>query len=308
MTKVSIILTTYNRALHLKQTLKAISCLSVPSDFEVELIVVDNASTDETADVVTSVKAENMEIFCLYEPRSGKTNACNAGMRAAKGDIFLWTDDDTRPPKDWIKQMCSPILQGEAMGVAGKIRTAPHLERAWMTRTHYDRLSDTRFMPEDFGSMIGANMAFHRDVLKQVPEFDTELGPGKLGFMDDSLFSLQMQKAGLKIASLPQVVIEHHFDASRLLRRSWLRQGEASGKSTAFVHYHWEHQAVRMPNLQLIGWTCALGLFRLLRPPKSLDTEGCHRYEIRIVQNISFIEQYLIERKRPRKYTRESKA
>ena len=120
MTRVSIILTTYNRALYLEQTLKAISCLSVSSEFKVELIVVNNASTDETADVIASARAENIEIICLYEPRPGKTVACNSAIAIAKGEILLWMDDDVRLPKDWIEQMCSPILQGEAMGVAGK--------------------------------------------------------------------------------------------------------------------------------------------------------------------------------------------
>ena len=177
-----------------------------------------------------------------------------------------------------------------------------------MTRTHYDRLSDTRFMPEDFGTMIGANMAFHRDVLQKVPGFDTDLGPGKLGFMDDTLFSLRMWESGFKIVASPHVVTEHHFDPSRLLRNSWLRQGETSARSMAFVHHHWDRKAMRLPSLQLLGWICALSLFRALRPPVALDAEACHRHEIRMVQNISFIKQYLIERKRPRKYTRGSKA
>lgn len=226
-------------------------------------------------------------------------------MAIAKGDIFLWTDDDVRPPQNWISEMCLPILRGEAMGVSGKIRTAPHLERDWMTRTHYDRLSDTRFMPEDFGSMIGANMAFHRDVLQKVPEFDTNLGPGKFGFMDDTLFSYHMIEAGYMIAVLPQVSVEHHFDASRLQRRSWLRHGESSGKSLAYVYHHWGHKMIKLPLLQLLVWKCALALFRLVRPAQDLNSEGCHRYEIRMVQNISFIKQYLVERKCQQKYRRE---
>ena len=200
--------------------------------------------------------------------------------------------------------MCSPIAHGDAMGAGGKIRMAPYLERSWMTRTHYDRLSDTRYMPEDFGSMIGANMAFHRDTLQKIDGFDTELGPGKLGFMDDSLFSFRMQAEGFKIAALPQVTVEHHFEPSRLLRRSWLQHGETAGRSMAFVHHHWDHKKVVLPWLQLTAWHCALRLFRLVRPANDPEAEGCHRYEIRMVQNVSFLKQFLIERKRPQKYKR----
>ena len=307
MTTVSIIITTHNRAAHLGLTLEAMAQLTVPDDYEAELLVVDNGSTDETAQVVSSAKLDNMNLVYLYEARRGKTTACNSAIAQAKGEILLWTDDDVRLPKDWIASMCRPILQGEAKGVSGKIRSAPHLERDWMTRTHYDRLSDTRFMPEDFGSMIGANMAFHRDVLQKVPGFDTELGPGKLGAMEETLFSYQMLQEGYQIVSLPQVSVDHHFDSSRLQRKAWLNNGEMSGKSQAYVYYHWHHQVMRLPILQLLFWTGALMLYRLSRPAVDLNSEGCHRFEIRLVQNISFIKQYLIERKRPRNYRRENK-
>ena len=306
MTSVSIIIVTRNRAVHLVQTLKAITLLSVPESFDVELIIVDNGSSDETQTAVSSAAPQNMKMVYLYEGRSGKSIACNSAMAVAKGEIFLWTDDDVRPPQDWIARMCRPILSGEAQGVSGKIRTASYLERAWMTRTHYDRLSDTRFMPEDFGSMIGANMAFHRNVLQKVPEFDMELGPGKLGFMDDSLFSLRMWEQGFKIIPLPDVIAEHHFDPARIQRHAWLSHGEMSGKSQAYVHHHWEHGGIMLPQLQLLFWQCALTLFRANQPAQSATAEGCHRCEIRIVQKISFIKQFLIERSRPWKYLREN--
>lgn len=306
METVSIIIATRNRAAHLRETLESIAQLPVPPGFDVELLVVDNASTDETANVVSSVKMENINLGYLYEAEPGQTNARNAGVAKAKGDILLWTDDDVRPPKDWIEAMCSPILRGEAMGVGGKICMAPHLERDWMTRNHYDRLSDTRFMPEDFGSMIGANMAFHREVLRRVPGFDTELGPGRLGFMDDSLFCFHMLEAGYKIVAAPLVLVEHHFEPSRLQRQAWLRHAETSGRSQAYVHHHWDHKGIKLPRLQLLLWHAALTLFRAAHPPRNPNSEGCHRYEMRMLQNINFIRQYLVERKRPRRYQRVS--
>lgn len=148
-------------------------------------------------------------------------------------------------------------------------------------------------------------MAFHRDVLQRIDGFDTELGPGKLGFMDDSLFSFRMQEEGFKIVALPQVTVEHHFEPSRLLRRSWLQHGETAGRSIAFVHHHWDHKKVKFPWVQLVIWRCVLELFRLAQRSNDLEAEGCHRYEIRMVQNISFLKQFLIERKRPQKYKRQ---
>lgn len=301
---VSIIIITRNRADHLQKTLESIARLKVLPTLATELVVVDNASTDETANVIRSCTLPNMILKYVHEPKPGKSNAINTGMAAARGDIFLWTDDDMRLPEEWIAMMCDPILTDKADGVSGKIRLAPHLERDWMTRTHYDRLADTRFMPEDFGTMIGANMAFSRRVLEKVPAFDPELGPGALGFEDDTLFSLQMRAAGFRIVALPSAIVEHHIEPLRLRRKAWLRHGEANGRALAYIRYHWEQEPVKFPRLKMLGWQIALGCFRVLYRPVGPDEEGCDRREIRMIQNKSFLDQYLKERKKKPKYTK----
>ena len=55
----------------------------------------------------------------LREPRSGKSRALNRGLREAKGEVLLFTDDDLRFPRQWIEPMMAPILAGEADAVAG---------------------------------------------------------------------------------------------------------------------------------------------------------------------------------------------
>jgi GT2 family glycosyltransferase len=210
-------------------------------------------------------------------------------MASADGELFVWTDDDVIPPHDWLNVMTAPLQSGEAQGVAGRIRMAPVLERSWMLRTHYDRLSDTRFMgDEKMWVMVGANMAFSRAVLSQVPAFDPELGPGALGFMDDSLFSRQMLTAGMKISTAIDSIVEHHLDEDRLLRKSWLENGRKMGQSTAYAYYHWEHGDVSRSKIQKIFYKSALTLFRLIKPPISLDSEGCDRREIRLFQHYQY--------------------
>lgn len=299
---MSIIICTYNRADHLKETLNSIRRLCVPKWLTTELIVVDNASTDHTADVVCSSNIRNMNVIYICNKERGKANAINAGIAASQGKILLWTDDDVRVPPDWIVAMSEPLLTGAAQGVAGKIRIAPSLERPWMQRTHYDRIADTRFMGDDFGAMIGANMAFHRDVLKTIPAFDPELGPGALGLMEDTLFSLQMCQAGYKIAALTQVYVEHYFEPSRLTRKAWLETGEKAGRSEAYLDYHWAHKRVVFPRLQMLMWGALLACFRVLHRPAGLDAEECDRREIRLFQNCCYMQAYLKERKLPPKY------
>jgi glycosyltransferase involved in cell wall biosynthesis len=298
---VSIIITTCNRADNLKETLDSIGQIEIPDSVDVELVIVDNASTDNTAEVIKSANLPNISPKYFYEPKRGQSNARNKGMAVAKGDIFLWTDDDIRVPKDWIIKMCEPLWEGESDGVSGKIRIASYLEREWMSRTHFDRLSDTRFMGEDFGFMIGANMAFTRNVMERVGEFDPELGPGANGFADDTLYCLQMWEAGFKIKAVPTTV-EHHIEKSRLLRKSWLKHGESSGKSMAYVDYHWKHEQVTFALLKLLSWRIFLQIFRFIKRSPGLEEEGCDRREIRIVQSVSFLKNFILQSKTGHKY------
>ena len=103
---------------------------------------------------------------------------------------------------------------------------APHLRRPWMTMLHDVMLASTETLAEDAPTnLTGANMAFHRRVLAKVPAFDVELGPGRLGFQDDVLFSKQLERAGYRIQRRFDVRVEHHFDFDRLLRKSFLGPG-----------------------------------------------------------------------------------
>jgi GT2 family glycosyltransferase len=111
--------------------------------------------------------------------------------------VLLFTDDDVHPPIDWIEYMIAPILNEEADAVAGGIRIAPALKRPWLLPEHEMWLASTEYSGcPDWHPLIGANMAVHRRVFSKVGGFDPEIGPGALGHAEDTLFSLQMRRAG----------------------------------------------------------------------------------------------------------------
>ena len=222
MTSVSIIICTRNRVDSLKPTLESLGQLDIPSNYSAELIVVDNDSTDETAQLVQTLRLTNLPVRYINEGRRGKSNCLNTSLAAAHGEIILWTDDDVRAPRDWIAGMCQLIEKGEADVTAGEVTLAPDLERDWMTPFHRGWLADTRGLPKE-RLPFGVNMAFHRRVLKAVPTLDTDLGPGALGSGEEILFALQLKEAGFRIVAVPSV-IEHHFQASRLLYSAWKKR------------------------------------------------------------------------------------
>src|SRR5690606_15854744 len=265
-----------------------------------------------TADFVRGLELPNMPVRLVREPGRGVGAARNASLRAARGEILLVTDDDTRLPAHWIGAMCRPIRAGEADAVAGKVALAEHLQRPWMEPFHRAILSSTECLDEeDPQDMFGASMAFSRRVLERVPAFDPELGPGtEVGALEDTLFTWQLKAAGYRIGFVGEAVVEHHFDPSRLSRSSLREAAKRHGQARAYMAYHWQHGAyarsrwVRPRRLNLL---VRYGLLTIRRGTAWREwgrCEGITRWEFGLIRQINGIKQHLKESRRPPNYDR----
>lgn len=300
---VSILICTQNRASNLKLTLESLAVTCVPEHLKAELILVDNASTDHTRKVMESCRIPEMELHILNEPHRGKARSLNRAIGAASGDVLLFTDDDVLVPCDWIEKMSRPIFQGEAHAVAGAIRIPPHLNLPWMDDYHRGWLGSTEgFSDAEIHNMIGCNMACSREVFEKVPKFDVELGPGMLGYHEESLFTWQLKLAGFRIKYLPNVVVEHHFPKSRLTRESMLSLAERAGRSSAYVAHHWEHRRIEHAFALLTRAKLRLAYWRLRRFGLFRPSDRCPRWEMEMVMDAAYYEQYQNERSRSRNY------
>lgn len=304
---VSIILCTCNRAAQLQQALGALGKVKIRPSWEVELLVVDNGSADDTATVVRNAKLGNMEVRYLHETQKGKGHALNAGLAKARGEIILFTDDDVIPAEDWAEQLISPLLDGSCDAITGQITVAPNLLRPWQTRMHRWWLASSHDVKLYHGSreMIGANMGFRRLVLERVGGFDPELGPGALGLAEDTLFGGQLVEGGFRIGYAPKAGATHQTDASRLRRINWLSEARKHGRSQAYVRYHWEHSDIQNPRLRQFYYFMKLQLRRVLQRPPPLESEGCPLWEMSYVLHMEMCKQFCFERRRPRNYARQ---
>jgi glycosyltransferase involved in cell wall biosynthesis len=267
---------------------------------------VDNASADETAEIVKGFRSSRLNVRYVYEPRKGKCVCLNRALSEAKADILLFTDDDVRPHQEWIPTMCAPIAEGRADAVAGGIKIAPHLRRDWMEDFHRGFLASTDTLdPGRIEIMIGANCAFSRNVLDKVPVFDPELGPGALGFCDDVLFSLQLVNAGYRLTAIFDHPVIHHFDPSRLSRCSFVQRAEAEGRSRAYMAHHWEHQEIRFPFLRVCAAFVRLQVGRRVPGARWPHQEGIAEWEFQSVRRLAFRQQYMRERRRFRHYAKQ---
>ena len=103
--RITVILCTYNRCQSLAKAMESVAASVVPESVDWEVLVVDNNSSDQTREIV--------EGFCnrfpyrfryLHELKQGKSNALNSGIRAAKGNLLAFMDDDVLVEPTWLKR------------------------------------------------------------------------------------------------------------------------------------------------------------------------------------------------------------
>jgi glycosyltransferase involved in cell wall biosynthesis len=305
---ISIVLASRNRAASLQHTLASIGRMTVPAAEEVELLLLDNGSTDDTTAVMTAFSAPHVSSRVLYEPDPNKSKALNRALRAAAGTVLLFTDDDVRVPSDWVEGMAAPIRRGEADAVAGGVRLAASLRRPWMRQAHTLALADTAGLDPEAPRLVGANMALHRSVFDRIAGFDPRLGPGRAatGTHEETLVGLQMRAAGLRIASAFDVAVEHHPGPDRLTRGAFAGAMDTLGRSDAYLDYHWRHAPASRGRsaVAMAYWAVRIGARRLVHPLSSNRDEGMPPDEMAWRRFCAYHRQLIAYAGAPRDYDR----
>ena len=103
MIKISVIIPAYNADKTIAQNLEAILRQKGLKE-KPEVIVVDDGSTDSTESIVKSYP----EVIIVKQNNAGPATARNTGAKLAKGDILVFTDSDTVPHENWLKELTAP--------------------------------------------------------------------------------------------------------------------------------------------------------------------------------------------------------
>lgn len=98
---ISIVVCTRNRMDHIGDMLQTLVEMDVPKGLNWELVVVDNGSTDKTFEIANSF-SHSLPLTVVKEPQAGLSFARNKGVETARGEYFIWTDDDVRVDKAWL--------------------------------------------------------------------------------------------------------------------------------------------------------------------------------------------------------------
>lgn len=113
MPKVSVIIPTYNRCRLVKEAIKSVLAQSFT---DLEILVIDDGSTDDTAGMVKAVNDERCRY--LYKPNGGAASARNMGLTNACGEFVAFLDSDDLWPKEYLEVMVPSLQNASDYGLA----------------------------------------------------------------------------------------------------------------------------------------------------------------------------------------------
>lgn len=215
---ISVVVPTRNRAGLLPDLLAALDAQTYP---EYEVIVVDDASDDETPDVLAAWAGEGNTALRLHLP-AGSYAARNVGWQRARGEIVAFTDDDCLPEGDWLVNLAEAIRDPETVGAQGVTLARPGEITPF---TH--QIEQCSPGPP----YRTCNIAYRHSLLARFGGFES------MQWYADNILGLRAQRHG-EVTFAPDAVVLHpprprdwrdratwlaRFDADAVHRR-WLRE------------------------------------------------------------------------------------
>jgi len=194
--EVSVVVPTRNRNNLLRETLQALFMQDLPGQ-AYEVIVVDNASDDETVDMLRLAAAASPCVFRVmrFTGDCGPAVARNLGVALARGGLVAFTDSDCLPTSGWLRTCMDKMSPGIGI-VQGRTlpdpRVRPRLFSHYIVTTHMD------------GSFSTSNVCYRREAIIQVGGFD----PG-CDYWEDTDLGWRVTRAGWAAVFSGEALVHH---------------------------------------------------------------------------------------------------
>jgi glycosyltransferase involved in cell wall biosynthesis len=237
--EISVIIPVRNGAGSIPALLESLAAQTLARE-RFEVIVVDNASTDRTAEIA----ARNGAIV-VTESIANRSRARNRGAASARSQLYAFTDADCVAAPDWLERLLAnaglaPLVAGE---VRLRVRENPNaierFEALW-------RFGQAAWVQQGWAAT--ANLLVHADAFARTGGFD----PAWRHIAEDADFCIRARAAGFELAYCPDAVVDHHgeWQLRPLLRRCFLH-----GYSSNQAHYRLGvgYRAWRQPRPALFG-------------------------------------------------------
>lgn len=237
---VSIVIVTWNRRDDVLESVRSIYEQDYP-DFEV--IVVDNASTDGTADALREAYPAVRVIE--LERNAGASGGRNHGIEAASGEIIFTLDSDASLEKDTLEKVVRKMQEEPDVGVLSCKFLNSHTGRldpyTWHFTEGAKALQDTEFSSYSF---CAAGGAIRREVIERVGGFSEMM----FIYREEDDLSLRVWDAGYRVIYFPEAVVYHRASPRQRANRG--RKGYLDLRNSLYVyfmHYPWWMMAFFVP-------------------------------------------------------------
>ncbi len=179
--KVSVIIPIYNEESDIKDCLGS---LDKQNFKELEVIVVDDGSTDNTLKVLSDLQVKNYKLQILKQNHKGPGEARNLGAKNSRGEILVFVDADMTFDKNFIQELVEPIFKGETKGTFSKNEYLENKSNIWSICWNINKgLPEDRMHPAHYPD----EQPVFRAILKE--EFLKVGGFEPIGYIDDHTLS-----------------------------------------------------------------------------------------------------------------------
>lgn len=285
---VTFIICSYNRAQYLDATLHSLTKNMPVEHKRLEILVIDNNSSDQTPDIVQKHQKLNNKdgkpIRYIKETQQGLSHARNRGIKEADADHLVFLDDDIRATKSLVSAWLSFFSKNpDAVAAGGKIHVQFDDPRpAWMSHFllpllgHHDLGNSIKTYPPN-KYPFGGNMGFKKSIFDSIGYFNINLGrKGKaLNAGEEKELFRRLREKSCDIYYLPDALLYHRVNKERLTKTYIKKQALGLGQSMRLrlkkaslprKAKNWASEAIKLMGSFPLGLVYLFGL----QPAKTL--------------------------------------
>lgn len=246
--RISVVVCSHNGSRTIRACCESLLELDYPN---YEVIVVNDGSTDSTADI-----AGSYGFRVISAAHVGLSQARNIGMEAATGEIIAYTDDDTRADPQWLSYLAAVFMRTDHAGVGGPNIAPPGDGFVADAVTNapggpiHVLLSD-----REAEHIPGCNMAFRKACLQEIDGFDPQFRAAG----DDVDVCWRLQARGWTLGFSPAAMVWHH---RRTSVRAFLKQQLGYGRAEALLEAKWPEKYNRLGHVDWKGHPYGQGVAR----------------------------------------------
>ncbi|MBU4300795.1 glycosyltransferase family 2 protein [archaeon] len=211
--KISIIVPAYNAEKTIKQCIESLLIQDYPT---YEIIIVDNCSSDKTAEIIKSYG----KVKYLYEKSKGSYLSRNTGVNYSTGEILVFTDSDCILKRNWLTRLTEPIRRGKCEASMGGTLSATNGRLENVEQDAYEQYIKTIRKGDNLRTIDTRNFAITGRALEKVGFFDE-----KIPFAGDYRFGLKLNSMNYAPLFVTGAEVKHFHKSSlkRVFRTKFLQ-------------------------------------------------------------------------------------